>query len=128
MYTIAVRRNFIAQHFLIGGDWGLENEQHSHHYNLEIQLSGSSLDEHGYVVDIVQIESYLDEMVKYYSDHTLNELPEFKDINPSIEHFTRILAQTLKQAMGDANKASVERVRVRLWEHDNAWAAYDMEL
>ena len=26
MYNVAVKREFDAQHFLIGGDWGLENE------------------------------------------------------------------------------------------------------
>jgi 6-pyruvoyltetrahydropterin/6-carboxytetrahydropterin synthase len=32
MYTVAVRRDFIAQHYRIGGDWGAENELHAHHY------------------------------------------------------------------------------------------------
>jgi 6-pyruvoyltetrahydropterin/6-carboxytetrahydropterin synthase len=31
MYVVAVKREFDAQHFLIGGDWGPENEIHSHH-------------------------------------------------------------------------------------------------
>ena len=38
MYTTAVQRSFIAQHFLIGGDWGRENQPHSHHYVVELQL------------------------------------------------------------------------------------------
>ena len=25
MYTVAVRRDLIARHYLIGGDWGAEN-------------------------------------------------------------------------------------------------------
>ncbi|MEZ4656751.1 MAG: 6-carboxytetrahydropterin synthase [Caldilineaceae bacterium] len=41
MYTLAVQRDFVAQHFLIGGDWGPENQWHSHHYRLEVQLQGS---------------------------------------------------------------------------------------
>ena len=40
MYTLAVRRDFIARHFLIGGDWGAENFPNSHHYVLELQLEG----------------------------------------------------------------------------------------
>jgi hypothetical protein len=43
MYTTAVRQDFIAQHCLIGGDWGAENEKHSHHYQVEVQLVGQSL-------------------------------------------------------------------------------------
>ena len=38
MYTLGVRRDFIARHFLIGGDWGPENFSNSHHYVLELQL------------------------------------------------------------------------------------------
>ena len=52
MYTLGVRRDFIARHFLIGGDWGPENFPNSHHYILELQLEGRELDQHGYLVDI----------------------------------------------------------------------------
>jgi 6-pyruvoyltetrahydropterin/6-carboxytetrahydropterin synthase len=31
MYTVTITRDFVAQHFLIGGDWGAENQWHSHH-------------------------------------------------------------------------------------------------
>ncbi len=30
MYRVAVRRRFTAFHHLIGGDWGSENQHHSH--------------------------------------------------------------------------------------------------
>ena len=63
MYHVAIKREFVAQHYLIGGDWGAENEWHSHHYQVEVQLEGSSLDQHGYLVDIVDIESHLDGLV-----------------------------------------------------------------
>ncbi len=55
MYTLGVRRDFIARHFLIGGDWGAENFPNSHHYILELQLVGNELDKHGYLVDIVDV-------------------------------------------------------------------------
>ena len=42
MYTLAVQRDFVAQHYLIGGDWGAENFWHSHHYRLEVQLEADS--------------------------------------------------------------------------------------
>jgi 6-pyruvoyltetrahydropterin/6-carboxytetrahydropterin synthase len=43
MYTVAVKRDFVAQHFLVGGDWGAENQKHSHHYEVELQLEGATL-------------------------------------------------------------------------------------
>ena len=98
MYTLAVQRDFVAQHFLIGGDWGAENQWHSHHYRLEVVLEGAELDRHGYLVDIVDVESNLEAIVDHYRDKTLNELPEFEGLNPSIEHFTRIVCQALVTA------------------------------
>lgn len=124
MYTVAVRRDFVAQHYLVGGDWGAENERHSHHYVVEVRLEGPRLDEHGYLVDIVAIEQQLDAIVDQYRDATLNDRPEFQDLNPSLEHFARILAQRLTVAFASEQ---VTALTVKLWEHANAWAAYRQE-
>jgi 6-pyruvoyltetrahydropterin/6-carboxytetrahydropterin synthase len=124
MYTLAVRRTFIARHFLIGGDWGAENFPNSHHYVLELQLTGNELDQHGYLVDIVDVEKHLDEIVDYYKEQTLNDKPEFAELNPSIEHFARILATTLNARIKAIN---ITALKVVLWEHANAWAAYEIK-
>ncbi len=124
MYSVAVQRDFIAQHYLIGGDWGAENQRHSHHYRIELELQGAELDRHGYLVDIVDIENHLNTLVAYYRDATLNELPEFEGLNPSIEHFARILCRSLSQRIQAAN---ISTVVVRLWENQIAWAAYRLE-
>ncbi|NOK58927.1 MAG: 6-carboxytetrahydropterin synthase [Chloroflexi bacterium AL-W] len=121
MYTLAVKRNFIAQHFLIGGDWGAENELHSHHYAIELQLEGTSLDQHGYLVDIVHVEEELNSIVAYYRDRTLNDTPEFEGLNPSIEHFSRILCTTLSARIDAPN---IDTLMVIVWENDIAWASY----
>jgi 6-pyruvoyltetrahydropterin/6-carboxytetrahydropterin synthase len=131
MYTVAVKRDFVAQHYLIGGDWGAENEKHSHHYQVELQLEGAELDRHGYLVDIVEIEASLDALVNRYRDRTLNDLPEFcppdpgdQPLNPSIEHFARILCQTLSAQIRAIN---IQAVSVKLWENEIAWATYRLE-
>ena len=124
MYTLAVRRHFIARHFLIGGDWGPENFPNSHHYILELQLAGNDLDEHGYLVDIVDVEKHLDEIVGYYKEQMLNEKHEFAGLNPSIEHFARILATSLNKRIHANNIVSL---KVVLWEHADAWAAYEIQ-
>lgn len=123
MYTLAVRRDFIARHFLIGGDWGPENYPNSHHYVLELQLSGAELDQHGYLCDIVDVEKQLDEVVAYYREQMLNERPEFEALNPSIEHFSRILAVTLNERI---NAPNVTALKVVLWENEVAWASYEL--
>jgi 6-pyruvoyltetrahydropterin/6-carboxytetrahydropterin synthase len=125
MYTLAVKRDFVAQHFLIGGDWGAENFWHSHHYQLELQLEGAELNQHGYLVDIVDVEHNLNAVVAYYRDKTLNELPEFANLNPSIEHFTRIVCQTLA---GRIKADNLSALVVKIWENEIAWASYRQTL
>lgn len=121
MYTLAVKRDFVARHFLIGGDWGPENDLHSHHYQVELRLEGEELDQHGFLVDIVDVESTLDTLVEHYRDHTLNDLPEFDGLNPSIEHFSRILCTTLAERIAAPN---ISAFTVTIWENDIAWSSY----
>jgi 6-pyruvoyltetrahydropterin/6-carboxytetrahydropterin synthase len=124
MYELGIKRDFIARHFLIGGDWGPEDFPNSHHYVLELQLEGAELDEHGYLVDIVDVENHLDEIVNYYKEQMLNEKPEFEGLNPSIENFARILATSLSERIKAGN---ISEIKVVLWENDSAWAAYNVE-
>jgi 6-pyruvoyltetrahydropterin/6-carboxytetrahydropterin synthase len=124
MYTVAVTREFIAYHYLIGGDWGRENENHSHHYRVELQLEGASLNQFGFLVDIVDIEMQLDREVERFREQVLNDQPEFAGLNPSVEHFSRILCQSLSAAIP---APEVQSLRVRLWENQIAWAAYYLE-
>jgi len=123
MYTLSVRRDFIARHFLIGGDWGSENDPNSHHYILELRLKGNELDQHGYLCDIVDVEKHLDEIVNYYKEQMLNEKPEFEGLNPSIEHFAQILATTLNEHI---NAPNITKLKVVLWENESAWASYSL--
>lgn len=124
MYTLGVRRDFIARHYLIGGDWGPENFPNSHHYILELQLEGADLDQHGYLVDIVDLDKQLDEVIGMYKEQMLNDCPAFAGLNPSIEHFARILATSLSERIKAAN---ISALKVVLWENESAWAAYRVE-
>lgn len=121
MYRVAVRRDFVAQHYLIGSDWGDENQRHSHHYVLELELAGSTLDSHQYLVDIVAIERLIEERIGQYRDRTLNELPSFAGLNPSIERFAAILCGEFAERLQERN---VQELTVRLWENQIAWASY----
>ncbi len=121
MYTLAVKKDFIARHFLIGGDWGAENLPNSHHFVLELQLVGRELDKHGYLVDIVDVEKNMKELVDTYREKMLNELPEFSNLNPSLENFARILALSMHERIKASN---IETLTVVLWENKSAWASY----
>lgn len=123
MYRLAITRDFIAQHHLIGGDWGAENFKHSHSYRVEVLLRGAALNQHGYLVDIVELESALTEIIAQFSDHTLNDLKPFAGLNPSLERFAKVFYEDLcaKLVLQDLS------VTVKLWESDRDWAAYGPE-
>lgn len=121
MYTVAVSRDFIANHYLIGGDWGSENHPHAHHYVLEFSIEAQTLDQHGYLVDIMEIEAALTQIVDYYRDSLLNDKVEFAGLNPSIEHFSRILCEKMNSLV---KKPSGAAFTVKLWENATCWAAY----
>ena len=121
MYELAVSKDFIARHYLIGGDWGAENEPNSHHFVMQVRLEASELDQHGYLVDIVKIETEMQAVVDYFGESMLNDLPEFDGLNPSIEHFSRIVCLKLLKAI---NPPGTGRFTVRMWENESCWASY----
>lgn len=120
MYQLMVRRDFVAQHYLTVPDCGPENEWHSHHFEVEVLLEGDELNQHGYLVDIVDVEAALDGLVDRYRDATLNDLPEFDGLNPSIEHFSRIFCESFRERV-DAGDLDTT---VKIWEDEDAWASY----
>ncbi len=120
MYQLAITRDFVSRHYLIGGDWGRENDLHSHHYRCEIRVEGAELDRHGYLIDIVALDKAANEVIAGVAERTLNELPAFAGLNPSVEHFARIFWEGLVSRTSLAGRL----VTVKLWENDRDWAAY----
>jgi 6-pyruvoyltetrahydropterin/6-carboxytetrahydropterin synthase len=124
MYALAMSKAFSSQHFLIGGDWGDENSPHSHQYRLEVVLEGERLDEHGFLVDIVEFEEQIDRRVRKYQGAVLNEIPAFSGLNPSIEIFCRVVAREIDGAL---LSKGVQSILVKIWEDDIAWASYHLQ-
>jgi 6-pyruvoyltetrahydropterin/6-carboxytetrahydropterin synthase len=121
MHRLMLKKNFIAQHYLIGKDFGAENFKHSHHYGLEIEIENNKLDQFNYLIDIVEIRAYIDQIIAYFHDQTLNELPEFEEQNPSIELFSKILWHKLNTHFDFPTNS---KITVKLWEDDIAQASY----
>ena len=119
-FQLGLRRNFEAEHALTGGDWGAENERHQHAYLWEVRLRSASLDNHGYLVDLIALQAALDGVLARYRGTFLNDLPDFQGRNPSLERFARVLGKGLASALDD-RRILVESV---LWENNEAWASW----
>jgi 6-pyruvoyltetrahydropterin/6-carboxytetrahydropterin synthase len=119
IYTVGVIRDFVAQHILFGGDWGRENERHSHHYKLEAIFEGPALDRHGYLLDIAEVKKHLEALVERFRDKTLNDMPELDGQNPGLEPFARVLAESLASRL---DTRGLTALTIKLWEDDEAFA------
>jgi 6-pyruvoyltetrahydropterin/6-carboxytetrahydropterin synthase len=73
----------------------------------------------------VDVEKNLDALVAGFRDRTLNDAPEFAGLNPSIEHFARIVCQALAARI-KADQLSA--VTVTIWENQIAWASFRQEI
>jgi 6-pyruvoyltetrahydropterin/6-carboxytetrahydropterin synthase len=125
MYSVCVSTDFVAQHFLTVPDPGPEGEVHSHHYQLAVECVGEELNEYGYLLDIDDLTASLEDIEDRYRDELLNDCEEFSELNPSVEHFARIVADRLA---ADLAAPEVESLRVTLHEDDIAWAAFERTL
>ncbi|MEZ3163114.1 6-carboxytetrahydropterin synthase [Halorubrum sp. RMP-47] len=121
-HGLMVKREFIAQHYLTVPDpEPPEGDVHSHRFTVEVEFAADSLAEYGYLVNINQVESLLDDIEARYRDTLLNDLSEFDGRNPSVEHFARIVCERFCEDLDDDNP---DEVTVRIWEDDLAWASY----
>ena len=121
MYSLGVRRAFSARHYLIGGDWGAENIEHAHQYRMELVLEALTLDRHGFLVDIVEVEQHLDAVTAAFEGQTLNELAPLVGLNPSIERLATVLHEIFRAKLAHFH---LEALTVTLWEDDIAWTSY----
>jgi 6-pyruvoyltetrahydropterin/6-carboxytetrahydropterin synthase len=125
MYELSVSRDFVAQHYLTVPDPGpVEGDPHSHHYEVAVRFTGPELNEYGYLVDIDAVEAALDDLTERYRDELLNDLPAFEG-NPSVERFARVFAD---EVAADLDAPTPDRLTVRMWEDDVAWASYERSL
>jgi 6-pyruvoyltetrahydropterin/6-carboxytetrahydropterin synthase len=128
-FTVGVIREFIASHFLFGGDWGRENQPHAHHYRMEAIFAGDELDRHGYLLDIAVAKEHIDALVARFRDRTLNDLPELAGRNPGLEPFARALADGLARSLLPAlPPRTLTSLTIKLWENEEAFAAYTLPL
>ena len=95
---------------------------HGHNYEVQVTLVGEP-DANGLLVDIPAFERVVAEAAIDRFDHkNLNvELPEFKDVIPSVENIARVMYRLLKPrfAKSRGNLASVT-----VWETPKTWCEY----
>ena len=102
--------------------YGKCNNPHGHGHNYELQVTVAGVpDSSGMIINVPDFERLVNDTVIRKFDHkNLNvELPEFKDVIPTVENIAMTIYRLLKPALGKAKLASVT-----VWETPKTWCEY----
>ena len=122
MYQISKTYSFDAAHQLRNYDGNCAH-LHGHHWEVNVCIEGSTLDEVGLLLDFREVKAAIGETIGHYDHNFLNEIPPFNEINPSAELIARTIYLALRDKIAAlARDAHVAYVQV--WESPTAWAKY----
>ena len=119
MYEATIRRSFSAAHSLreIGGKC---EKLHGHNFIVEISVASRSLNREGLVIDFRTVKNWTDQAIAELDHAYLNDVPAFRDKNPSAENIAHYLFNYMEEKA--AGKIRVTQVTV--WESESARVTY----
>lgn len=120
MFELKVVTDFAAAHQLRNFRGNCE-KLHGHNWKVEVILSGDKLNEAGLLIDFREVKEATDRILKEFDHSFLNDLPHFKNENPSSENIAAYLFEKLSSELND-NYLRVTKVTA--WESDSACASY----
>ena len=120
MYELKIITQFAAAHRL-ENFYGKCEALHGHNWKVEVFIRGDRLDKAGLLMDFGQVKARTHELLEEVDHKYLNELPAFRDQNPSSENLARYLYERLGAVL---NREGVEVQRVSVWESDTSCASY----
>ena len=120
MYEIEITRHFSAAHSLrdYAGDCA---RLHGHNYQVAVTLRATGLDEQGMAFDYKLLKAAVDELLQNYDHRCLNELEEFRELNPTSENLARLFYRSLARSI---NCDRVRVARVRIFESESSSCTY----
>jgi 6-pyruvoyltetrahydropterin/6-carboxytetrahydropterin synthase len=110
MYVLSVDSHFDSSHCLVGYD-GECARIHGHTWSVTVSVSTETLGELGYSIDFRDISAVLETILKRFDHKMLNELEEFREINPTAENIARVLFEILADKL-NSDDASVSSVTI----------------
>ena len=120
MYELKIEDSFAAAHNLRGYKGQCE-ELHGHNWKIEVVVRAERLDSIGLAIDFHDLKDAARQVLQTL-DHTyLNDLPAFRDHNPSSEVISRYIFEEMARRV-EREGLWVERVTA--WESEKACASY----
>ena len=123
MYELKITNHFSAAHNLREFYGKCEN-LHGHNWFVEVRVRADELDRIGLVMDFGVIKKRLNEVLDELDHKYLNELPYFKEKNPSSENIALFIFSHLAPLIKEDSAQRVRLYSVSAWESNNASATY----
>ncbi len=120
MYEVTIETGFSAAHFLRNYEGKCE-KLHGHNWKVQITVSAGKLDEKGLAIDFRNLREIANKFIEKFDHANLNDLPEFREQNPTTENIARIIFEKFEDAI---NGELVQVKEVRVGESDGNWASY----
>jgi len=120
MYHLSVEAWFSAAHYLDGYQGKCENV-HGHNYKVKANLVAEELDNAGLSVDFSIVKKALKAVLEELDHKALNELEEFKGVNPSAENIAKFIYQQLNKTLP---KSNARLASITIWETDTSEVTY----
>ena len=119
-FTISTTREFAAAHQLRLYDGSME-PLHGHNWRVRVTVAAAKLDAIGVVMDFHELEQIVDRIISNWHNRHLNDVADFKELNPSAENVAFRLGQLVHVP------ASVKLKTVEVWETATNQATYTLD-
>lgn len=121
MYLVSVQASYDSAHYLRHYAGKCER-LHGHHYVIEVALAGDELNASGIAFDFVDVKRHLRELADALDHENLNDLPPFRELEPSAENQAKYFFDELKQRLPPEMAQAL--VYTKVWETPTQWAQY----
>lgn len=120
MYEVSVETTFSASHFLKDYNGKCEN-LHGHNWKVKVTASSANINEQGIAIDFTILKQFTENCINQFDHVHLNEIQQFKHLNPTTENIARIIFDELSKAI---NNNSVRIKKVTVGETEGNYASY----
>lgn len=122
-YEISTEETFSAAH-LISGYEGECSSLHGHNWRVRVTVRAEKSSAMGLTFDFRKLRAILGEVLATLDHTMLNDLPVFKDVNPTAETIAEWCHGELTRRI---NGPGLEVSKVEVWESDTSCAAFTKE-
>ena len=124
MFSVKVKAYFSSAHNLRGYQGSCEM-LHGHNWIVEATFKGKRLDDTGMLFDFRRARNWLNEIMGELDHKYLNDLPPFKEINPTSENLAKYIFIRLRDTLRKEQMLKIFVANITIWENERSAASYE---